>query len=82
MNALVEVRNEETRLQNASLLQVSSVLATRSSIARLATPMPLTSPPVALSAARDASSGLHCDHCDRDGHVDAFCYRKKKAQKA
>jgi hypothetical protein len=82
MNALVEVRNEETHLQNASLLQVSSVLATRSSIARLATPMPPTSPPVAPSAARGVISGLHCDHCGRDGHVDAFCYRKKKAQKA
>jgi hypothetical protein len=28
------------------------------------------------------STGLHCDHCGRDGHVKAFCYRKKKAQKA
>jgi hypothetical protein len=26
------------------------------------------------------SVGFHCDHCDRDGHVEALCYRKKKAQ--
>jgi hypothetical protein len=26
--------------------------------------------------------GLHCEHCGRDGHVETFCYRKKKAQKA
>jgi hypothetical protein len=38
-----------------------------------------SSPPVALSTARGASIGLHCG---QDGHVDAFCYRKKKAQKA
>jgi hypothetical protein len=37
---------------------------------------------VAPSAARGASTGLHCDHCGRDGHVEAFCYRKKKAQKS
>jgi hypothetical protein len=37
---------------------------------------------VAPSTARGASTGLHSDHCGRDGHVDAFCYRKKKAQKA
>jgi hypothetical protein len=28
------------------------------------------------------SGGLHCAHCDRNGLVEAFCYRKKKAQKA
>jgi hypothetical protein len=26
------------------------------------------------------SGDLHCAHCGRDGHVEAFCYRKKKAQ--
>jgi hypothetical protein len=26
--------------------------------------------------------GLHCDYCGRDEHVEAFCYRKKKTQKA
>jgi hypothetical protein len=28
------------------------------------------------------STGFHYDHYDRDGHVETFCYRKKKAQKA
>jgi hypothetical protein len=28
------------------------------------------------------STGLCCNHCGRDGHIDAFCYRKKKAQNA
>jgi hypothetical protein len=75
-----EVRNE-TRFQDAGLLRVSFVLAARSSVARPTAPMPLTSHLVAPSAARGASTGLHCDHCGRDGHVNAFCYRKK-AQKA
>jgi hypothetical protein len=44
--------------------------------------VPSASPSIALSATRGESVGLHCDHCGRDGHVEAFCYRKKKAQKA
>jgi hypothetical protein len=82
MDALAEVCNEETHLQDASLLRVSSVLATRSSVSRPAIPVPPTSPLVAPSTARGASTGLHCDHYGRDGHVEAFCYRKMKAQKA
>jgi hypothetical protein len=87
MDALVEVRNEEVHLCDASFLQSTTVLATRSSAGhssstRPATPMPLASPPVVPSAARDESGVLHCDQCGRDGHVEAFCYRKKKAQKA
>jgi hypothetical protein len=81
MYALAEVRNEETHLQDAGLLWVSSVLATRSSVARRATPVPSVSPPVGPSATRGASTGLHCDHCGRDGDVETFCYRKKKVQK-
>jgi hypothetical protein len=42
--------------------------------------VPLASPSVVPPAAHGESGGLHCDHCDRDGHVEAFCYRKKKAQ--
>jgi hypothetical protein len=81
MDALAQVRNEETRLQDVGLLRVSSVLVARSSAARHA-PVPLASPLVAPSVARGASTGLCCDQCGRDGHVEAFCYRKKKAQKA
>jgi hypothetical protein len=61
-------------------LRVSSVLAARSLVARPTASVPLASPPVALTAARGVSTGLHCDHCGRDGYVEAFCYRKKKAQ--
>jgi hypothetical protein len=82
MDALAEVHNEKTHLQDVGLLRVSSVLAARSSIACPAAPIPPTSPLIALSGARGASIGLHCDHYGRDGHVEAFCYRKKKAQKA
>jgi hypothetical protein len=76
MDDLAEVRNEETHLQDAGLLWVSSTLATRSLVARPPATMPPVSPPVAPSAAHGVSTGIHCD-CD--GHVDAFCYRKKKA---
>jgi hypothetical protein len=84
MDALTEVCNEEIRLCDARLLQSATVLAadplaSSSSSARPATPMPLASPLV--PAARDESVGLHCDNCDRDGHVEAFYYRKKKDQK-
>jgi hypothetical protein len=54
--------------------------ASRSSAARPTTSMPLASPSVVPPAARGESGGLHCAHCGRDGHVEAFCYRKKKAQ--
>jgi hypothetical protein len=80
IDVLAKVRNEETHLQDAGLLRVSSVLAARSSVARSAAPVPPASLSVAPSVVRGASTGLNCDHCDRDGHVKAFCYRKKKAQ--
>jgi hypothetical protein len=84
MDALAEVHNEEVHLCDAGLLQSTTVLAARSSAgysssARPVAPVPLASPPVAPPAAHGESGGLHCDH---DGHVEAFCYWKKKAQKA
>jgi hypothetical protein len=82
IDAFAEVRNEETRLQDAGLLRVSSVLATHSSVPCPTAPVPPVSPSVAPSAARGVSIGLYCDHCGRDGHVEAFYYMKKKAQKA
>ncbi|WVZ84335.1 hypothetical protein U9M48_031376 [Paspalum notatum var. saurae] len=30
----------------------------------------------------EGGGGLHCDYCGKDGHVKAFCYRKKKAQRS
>jgi hypothetical protein len=87
MDALAGVCNEETRLRDASLLQSSTVLvalssAGRSSFAHHAAYVPLVSPPVVPPAIRGESVGLHRDHGGHDGHVEAFCYRKKKAQKA
>jgi hypothetical protein len=87
MDALAEVRNEETRLRDAGLLQSTTILVARSSTdrsssARPTALVPLASPPVVPLAACVESVGLHCDHCGRDGHVEALCYRKKKAQKA
>jgi hypothetical protein len=82
MDALAEVRNEEAHLQDVGLLWVSLVLAARSSVAYPAALVPPASPPVAPSAARGVSTSLHYDHCGQDGHVETFCYRKKKAQKA
>jgi hypothetical protein len=84
MDALAEVHNKDIRLRDASLLQYAIVLAARSSTgrsssARPAAPVPLASPPVVPPAARGEICGLQCDHYDRDGHVEAFCYRKKKA---
>jgi hypothetical protein len=82
MDALAEVCNEETRLQDATLFWVSSVLGARCSVACPAASVPPASPSVGPSVARGASTDLHCDHCGHDGHVEAFYYRKKKAQMA
>jgi hypothetical protein len=80
MDALAEVR-----LRDAGLLQSATVLAARSSASRSSSArptasVPLASPPVVPPAARGESGGLHYAHCGRDGHVEVFCYRKKKAQ--
>jgi hypothetical protein len=56
LDDVAEIRNEQTRLQDAGVLQISSVLATRSSGTRPAAPMPSASPSVAPSAAHGAST--------------------------
>jgi hypothetical protein len=86
MDALVVVHNEEIRLCDAGLLKSATVLAARSSadhssFAHPTAPVPLVSPSIVPPFAHGESGGLHCDHCSHDGHVDAFCYMKKKAQK-
>jgi hypothetical protein len=83
MDALTEVHNKEIHLCDAGLLQSATVLATHSStghcsFAHPAALVALVSHPVVPFAARGE---LHYDHCGYDGHVDAFFYRKKKAQK-
>jgi hypothetical protein len=87
MDALVVVHNEEVRLRDAGLLQSATVLAARSSASRSSSARPTASVPHASSpvvppGARGESDGIHYDHCGRDGHEEAFCYRKKKAHKA
>jgi hypothetical protein len=85
IDALAEVRNKEVRLRDAGLLQSATVLAahssaSRSSYAHPTASMPLAPPPIVPTAAHSENGGLHCAHCSHDGHVEAFCYRKKKAQ--
>jgi hypothetical protein len=85
MDTLAEVHNEEVRLRDVGLLQSGTVLAARSSASRSSSAcptasVPLASPPVVPPAARGESGGLQCAHCGHDGHVESFCYRKKKAQ--
>jgi hypothetical protein len=85
MDALAEVRNEKVHLCDASLLQSTTILAahslaSRSSSTRPTASVPLASPPVVPPAARCGSGGLHCAHYGCDGNVEAFGYRKKKAQ--
>jgi hypothetical protein len=87
MDALVEVHNDEIHLCDADFLQSATVLVARSLAghslsARSAAPVPLASPLVVPPATHGESGELHCDHCGSDRHVEAFCYRKKKAQKA
>ncbi|WVZ72434.1 hypothetical protein U9M48_020898 [Paspalum notatum var. saurae] len=82
IDALAAVRNEEIRLRSAGLLPSVSALAARSAPSRPAIPS-LSSPspaPVPSPSGRGGGGGLHCDYCGKDGHVEAFCYRKKKAQ--
>jgi hypothetical protein len=72
-------------LRDVGLLQSATVLAAHSSASHFSSARPtasvsLASPPVVPPAARGESDGLHCAHCGRDRHVEAFCYRKKKAQ--
>jgi hypothetical protein len=86
MDALAEVYNEENHLRDAGLLQSATVLTAHSSAgrslsARPVAPIPLASPPVVPPATHGESVGLHYDHCGRDGHVEAFCYRKKKLRR-
>jgi hypothetical protein len=85
MDALTEVHNEEVHLRDAGLLQYATVLAACSSASRSSSAcptasVPLASPPVVPPTAHGESGGIHRAHCGRDGHVEAFRYRKKKAQ--
>ena len=81
MEALAAIRNEELRLQSASLLQSSSssVLAARSSSFKVVAPPPIA-PLLAAPSSEGGGGRLHCDYCGKKTHVEAYCYKKKKAQ--
>ncbi|WVZ48897.1 hypothetical protein U9M48_000291 [Paspalum notatum var. saurae] len=85
IDALTDVRNEETRLRSAGLLPSVSALAAHSAPSRpaVAPPsLPSSATAPSPSARGGGGGGLHCDYCGKDGHVEAFCYRKKKAQRS
>lgn len=73
----LDVHNEETRLRTIGLLSsLVSVLTAWSSSSACAPQLPLPSlAPFYFYTWR--GSGLHCNHCGQDGHVESFCYRKK-----
>nr|XP_040242125.2 uncharacterized protein LOC120962416 [Aegilops tauschii subsp. strangulata] len=81
MEALSEIRAEETRLRGAGLLEVPSVLATRVSSTPPAAPphSRLSAPP--LLPTPSGGSGRprsYCDYCNNDGHIESQCYTKRK----
>lgn len=78
----LDVHNEETRLHTTGLLSsLVSVLTAWSSSSTCAPQLPLPSlAPFYFYTWR--GSGLHCNHCGQDGHVESFCYRKKNQRVA
>jgi hypothetical protein len=80
MDALTEVHLHDVGLLQSATILAAHSSASRSSSVRPTASVPLASPSVVPPAYRGESGDLHCAHCGRDGHVEAFCYRKKKAQ--
>nr|XP_045083205.1 uncharacterized protein LOC123493564 [Aegilops tauschii subsp. strangulata] len=81
MEALSEIRAEETRLRGAGLLEVPSVLATRVSSTPPAAPPHSRSSASPLLPTPSGGSGRprsHCDYCNNDGHIESQCYTKRK----
>ncbi|WVZ89477.1 hypothetical protein U9M48_035880 [Paspalum notatum var. saurae] len=81
MDVVAAVRNEETRLRSAGLLPSATVLAARSLPSQPV--VSLSSAPAPPPSTRGGGGGgIHCDYCGKDGHVEAFCYRKKETSPA
>ena len=80
MEALSEIRAEETRLRGAGLLEVPSVLATRvPAMPAAPTPSHSTAPPLLPTpTGGQGRSRPHCGYCKMDGHVESQCFQKKK----
>ena len=83
MEALAVVCNEKTCLHSAGLLQSTSslVLAAPSTSLGIVGSSPKVPSSVASGFGTHSSGGPHCDHCDRDGHIEAH-YSKKMRQQA
>ena len=72
VDALTDVRAEETRHRGAAQMQVVlSALALAPSALTMVPPAP-EAPMVAVSTA-----GLHCTYCQRDGHRYQDCYKRR-----
>ena len=81
MEALSEIRAEETRLRGAGLLEVPSVLAARVLVMSPAAPTPSRSsapPLLPTPTGGQGRSRPHCGYCKMDGHVESQCFQKKK----
>ena len=80
---LAELRAEETRLRGAGLLQVPSVFAARTAappvISRSNAP-PLLPTPSSEGRSHEGRSRprTHCSYCNRDGHPESDCFKKKR----
>ncbi|XP_052152889.1 uncharacterized protein LOC127771103 [Oryza glaberrima] len=80
MEALTDIHSEEIRLREAGIIShPSSVLVrTTASVSSSSAAPSFTLPAHTSSQVVSSSSGhLHCTYCDRDGHVESFCFRKK-----
>nr|ADB85365.1 putative retrotransposon protein [Phyllostachys edulis] len=76
--ALTAVRSEKIRFRGAGLLpsqSFPSVLAAPS--ASTPTTSPATPPVVPSPMTVAVGRGLRCTYCNKDEHVEQFCYRKK-----
>ena len=73
MEALSEIRAEETRLRGAGLLEVPSVLATRvPAMTAAPTPSHSSAPPLLPTPTGGQGwSRPHCGYCKMDGHVES-----------
>jgi hypothetical protein len=67
LEALSEIRAEETRLRGVGLLEVPYVLVARA---------PAT--PCASGGEGRPRAHLHCGYCEKDGHPESDCFKKQR----
>ena len=82
LEALTEIRAEETRLSGAGLMPLPSVLAARPPATPTAPRFSTLPPPAAATGGggRPPSGGgrPHCSYCDKVGHIESQCYKKQR----